>query len=91
MPCDITGSWETLLDQASMTSNQYFRCALSDIKKELNTEEDVATIGEVRLAIDLAKISASDFLTSLIGVFAGKLADKLSDSLDGIARALGDE
>lgn len=85
MSCRITASWETLLEQASKTSDQYFNWALDTILKA-RYERGVApeqpgenaSIEDINAAIKLAKIAASDFTASVIGIAAQNIADGLS-------------
>lgn len=83
MSCRISASWETLVGQASKTSDQYFNWALDTIIKAryghdaAHDREGRASIEEINAAIELAKIAASDFTTSSIGVAAQNIADAL--------------
>lgn len=84
MSCRITASWETLVEQASKASDQYFNWALDTVLKARYARNAVergdvkASIGDINAAIELAKITASDFTSTCVGVAAQNIADGLS-------------
>lgn len=79
-------SWDQLLSQAHTTGKGYVEDALRFVKEEIGTKKSKSTLEEMRLAIEIARIFASDFHSTSISV----MADKLNSGLSYIGEAIRD-
>lgn len=76
MPVKITASWETLLDQASITSENYYNRAYRFLK-EKHGVKFVAEHPEI--VIEMAKMATADFYTSSLGVAISDVSEALRE------------
>jgi hypothetical protein len=90
MSHEIRGNWDTLMRQASSTAVLWFDDCLTTIMEAADPDRDQprrrpAKPAEIAAAVELSKVSATDFLCTSIGI----AAQSLSQSIAALSLKLG--